>query len=133
MAGMRLYGLSQSKSRKLRPSSGTASPALDVTFDDAHDEARRKDEEYKLVYHQVLKGVCFAFRRHVRFAALQLHAESLRDTIDRLLALFCNDPLQAGLQGMVDELTPGGRKAFGAGAGLDCKDGLSVPLRCNAT
>ena len=55
MAGMRLYGLSQSRTRKARAGSSTASPAIDISFDD-QDEARRKDEEYRLVYHQVYKG-----------------------------------------------------------------------------
>ena len=115
MAGMRLYGLSQSRSRKGRASSGAASLAIEASFDD-QDDTRRRDEEYKLVYHQVFKGVCFAFRLYMSSATLHSHTETLRDTVDQLLALFCHDPLQAGLPGTADEFTPGGRKAFGVEA-----------------
>ncbi|KAK4550813.1 hypothetical protein LTR36_000393 [Oleoguttula mirabilis] len=112
MAGMRLYGVSQTKARKSRASSTVASPAIEVTFEQREAE-RLKDEEYKLTYHQVFKGTCFAFRGHMSTAPLQPHTEALRETVDRLLAIFCNDPLEAGLPGFADEFTPDGRKAFG--------------------
>ncbi|KAK5122854.1 hypothetical protein LTR85_003769 [Meristemomyces frigidus] len=120
MAGMRLYGLSQTKSRKSRASSTVASPAIEVTFEQRADE-RQKDDEYKLVYHQVFKGTCFAFRGHTASVPLQPHTEALRETVDKLLALFCNDPLKAGLPGLADEITPGGRKAFGTVLDADDK------------
>lgn len=111
MAGMRLYGMSQSKSRKARAGSAAQSPAVDITFED-QDVDRRQDEEYKLVYHQVFKGVCFAFRQHIATTNLQPFTEALRDATDKLLAIYCSDPLEAGLIGAPDKLTPGGRKAF---------------------
>ncbi|KAK3069842.1 hypothetical protein LTR53_011502 [Teratosphaeriaceae sp. CCFEE 6253] len=114
MAGMRLHGFTQSKSRKTRASSAT--PAL-AANDRAEPDAlgRQSDEEYKLLYHQVFKGMCFAYREHMSKTSLQPHAEALRETVDRLLDVYCNDPLKAGLPSMADERTPGGRKAFGTG------------------
>lgn len=67
------------------------------------------------MYHQVFKGTCFAYREHMPASSLQPHTEALRGTVDGLLEIFCNDPLKAGLPGIADRLTPGGRKAFGAG------------------
>ena len=114
MAGMRLYGLSQSKTRrKPRTSSGAASPALDVDFEE-QDAERKQDEEYKLVYHQVFKGVCFSFRSHIAAKALQVHSEALQEAADKLLAMYCTDPLAEGIPGAPDKLTPGGTKAFGS-------------------
>ncbi|KAK1049293.1 hypothetical protein LTR74_017349 [Friedmanniomyces endolithicus] len=113
-AGMRLYGLTQSKKPRLRASS--AAPFLAVEGCPEPDAAdQRKDEEYKLIYHQVFKGTCFAYREHMPASSLQPHTEALRGTVDGLLDIFCNDPLVAGLPGIADKLTPGGRKAFGAG------------------
>lgn len=114
MAGMRLYGLSQSKSRSKRKAESTApSPAIDASFEDLETE-RRNDEEFKLIYHQVYKGTCFAFRASMGTQALQPFAEQVRETADKLLAIFYGDPLVGGLPGGADEVTPGGRKAFGS-------------------
>lgn len=52
-----------------------------------------EDEEYKLVYHQTFKGVVFAFRRQIGTVQLQLQQHELRDTVERFLGLFCEDPL----------------------------------------
>ncbi|KAK3067204.1 hypothetical protein LTR53_016059, partial [Teratosphaeriaceae sp. CCFEE 6253] len=133
MAGMRLHGFTQSKSRKTRASSAT--PAL-AANDGAEPDAlgRQSDEEYKLLYHQVFKGTCFAYRKHMSKVSLQPHAEALRETVDKLLDVFCDDPLKAGLPSIADEQTPGGRKAFGTGmstSGCDVFDThpiLHVPL-----
>lgn len=77
--------------------------------------SRRKDEEYKLLYHQVFKGTCFAFRHSLPLTSLQPHTESIRETVDKLLSIFCTDPLADGLPGTTnDKLTPGGRNAFGS-------------------
>ena len=48
------------------------------------------------------------------------YTEVLRDTVDRLLNMYCSDPLEVGLGAgvIVDRLTPGGRKAFGAAAAV---------------
>lgn len=71
MTGMRIYGLQQKKGREAsRP-------------DD--------DDDYKLIYHQTFKGALFAFRTHIN--AELINQEAMRDTVDRLLAIFCNDPL----------------------------------------
>lgn len=125
MAGMRLYGLSQSN-RKLRSKqqrSGSASPVLppDDTATPAEVEAERKqDEEYKTVYHQVYKGVCFAFRAHMQTMMLQGYTDALREAADKLLAMYCSDPLAQGLlEGAEEKYTPGGRKAFGSAKAED--------------
>jgi hypothetical protein len=116
MAGMRLYGLSQSN-RKLRVKqqrSGSASPSQETATADELEVERNLDEQYKAVYHQVFKGVCFAFRAHMRAMLLQGYTEALREAADKLLAMYCSDPLAQGLLGAADEkYTPGGRKAFG--------------------
>lgn len=115
MAGMRLYGVVPSKTRKSRSNSTVASPALDASFADL-DIERRNDEEYKLMYHQIYKGTCFAFRQHIAVKSLALHTEALRETVDKFLGIHCNDPLVGGIMGIDDEYTPGGRKAFGSAA-----------------
>jgi hypothetical protein len=121
MAGMRLYGLSQSN-RKIRDKqqrSGSASPAIPVVDGSitpkALERERKNDEEYKAVYHQVYKGVCFTFRAHMQTMLLQGYTDALREAADKLLAMFCNNPLANGLLGVADEkYTPGERKAFGS-------------------
>lgn len=112
MAGMRLYGLSQSKIRKSRASSSAPSPAVDATFEELEAE-RRNDEEFKLIYHQAFKGTCFAFRAIIAERNLQLWSEAIRDTADKLLAIFCSDPLNS-LESDMDKVTPAGREAFGS-------------------
>lgn len=72
MTGMRIYGLQQKKGRE------ASRPPDD-------------DDEYKLIYHQTFKGALFAFRTHITSEVID--QESMRDTVDRLLAIFCNDPL----------------------------------------
>lgn len=121
MAGMRLHGLSQSKSRnKHRTESAAASPAVDSSFDELEVE-RRQDEEFKLIYHQTYKGTCFAFRATVGAQMLQPCAEQVRETVDKFLTIFCGDPLAAGLPAGEDKVTPGGRKAFGSRTSEDGK------------
>ena len=68
MAAMRLYGLQQGKKSDQS---------------DAHD--------YKLVYHQTFKAAAFTFRSHITIEPVSQVA--MRDIVDRLLALFCIDPL----------------------------------------
>jgi hypothetical protein len=120
MAGMRLYGLSQSKgkTRNKQQRSGSASPALvaeDTATPDEIEAERKRDEEYKTVYHQVYKGVCFAFRAHMQTMLLQGYTDALREAAEKLLAMYCCDPLAQGLlRGSDERFTPGGRKAFGS-------------------
>jgi len=125
MAGMRLYGLAQSKSRKSRSGSSVASPTLDESFEQQETD-RQMDKEYKLVYHSVFKGTCFALRRHISTMNLQAHTEALREITDRLLSLYCADPLTADLTDVVDSLTPGGRKAFGSAVRGDTELGRNL-------
>ncbi|KAI7271838.1 hypothetical protein KC345_g7187 [Hortaea werneckii] len=106
MAGMRLHGLSQSKRKNAKGSAVAAHSLVQGETD------RRNDEEFKLVYHQVYKGTQFAFRQHIEQSTLQPHADALREVVDRLLVLFCTNPLENGRAGLADKLTPGGRKAF---------------------
>ncbi|KAK5163624.1 uncharacterized protein LTR77_010573 [Saxophila tyrrhenica] len=116
MAGMRLYGLSQKKSRRSLQS-GQDSPAVDNSFEDAEKE-RREAEEFKLIYHQVYRGACVAFRRSICMQDLQSTSGPARDVVDRLLTVFCTDPLvcnESFVDSKAEKLTPGGRKAFGSG------------------
>jgi len=85
MAGMRLHGLQQKKkpSRGLTKSPGTASMTGVETALDG-------DDEYKLVYHQTFKAAMFTFRAF--FSTKILGQETMRDVVDRLLAIFCTDP-----------------------------------------
>ncbi|KAJ9642072.1 hypothetical protein H2199_005287 [Coniosporium tulheliwenetii] len=75
MAGMRMHGFQH---RKKQDKSGDQSA---------------EDEEYKLVYHQAFKGVVFAFRRQIGTVQLQLQQDGLRDMVEKLLEVFCEDPL----------------------------------------
>ena len=128
MAGMRLYGLSQTKSRgKPKADSTAPSPAMDISFADLEVE-RKSDEGIKLIYHQVYKGTCFAFRASIGAQMLQPFAEQVRETVDKLLAIFCSDPLAVGLPGSVDEVTPGGRKAFGSTKRIEGEKSPFLPV-----
>ncbi|EME86424.1 uncharacterized protein MYCFIDRAFT_84562 [Pseudocercospora fijiensis CIRAD86] len=127
MAGMRLYGLVQSRTRKSRANSAAASPAIDTNFEDL-DAERQKDEEYKLVYHQVYKGTCFALRQHIATKSLAAHTEALRETVDKFLGIFCRDPLLIEGDGGGDEFTPGGRKAFGSSSVVAVSSAHKNPL-----
>lgn len=125
MAGMRLYGLSQSKKRKSRASSTAPSPAISESFTEAETE-RKNDEEYKLVYHQVFKAACFAFRATIERESLHSYSEPVREVVDKLLAIFCSNPLAQALGCTVDKLTPGGRKAFGSSVADDRSPFMTV-------
>lgn len=119
MAGMRLHGLSQSnrklRGKQQRPGSASPVPQEEKPTPEALEAEHKMDEQYKAVYHQVYKGVCFAFRAHMQTTVLQSHTDALRETADKLLAMYCSDPLAQGLLGSADErFTPGGRKAFGS-------------------
>ena len=100
MAGMRLHGMQQQKKpskEASKPIKEGSNPSLarnasslagPGNFEDAEDE-------YKLVYHQVFKAAMFAFRAHSHVKAID--HEVMRDVVDRLLDLFCTDPLSATL------------------------------------
>lgn len=114
-AGMRLCGVVQLKSRKSRANSIVPSIAEDVDIGEVELE-RKQADEFKLMYSHAYKGTCFAFRKYLADTPLQSHTEALRATVDRLLAVFCNDPLTLDVEGADDDFTPGGRKAFGSSA-----------------
>jgi hypothetical protein len=114
MTGMRLYGLVQSKKRTPRDTSLAPSPAVDED-DDSIEVQRKGDEEYKLIYHQVFKSTCVAFRAAIRTVNLQPCSVQVRDVVDQLLLIFCTSPLEGSLWQSDEKLTPGGRKAFAAG------------------
>ncbi|CZT23650.1 uncharacterized protein RCC_09364 [Ramularia collo-cygni] len=114
-AGMRLYGIVQPKTRKSRANSMVPSAAEELPSDELELE-KKSAEEFKLVYSHAYKGTCFAFRKYITDTPLQAHTEALRATVDRLLAVYCNDPLTLDIEGGDDGFTPGGRKAFGSSA-----------------
>jgi hypothetical protein len=120
MAGMRLYGWQRKKpAHSRRNSENITNPASFAggTGGDASREDAAKDEEYKLMYHQTYKAAVFAFvsrhikslsviyrnedanntqRKQISTKPLHLSSEPLRDTVDKLLAIFCADPLADG-------------------------------------
>lgn len=100
MAGMRMYGLQQHKKppkTQSQPSHHSISPAIIKTEESqqattANGHAEDHPDDYKAIYHQTFKAACFTFRAHL--AARMVPQEDMRDVVDRLLALFCVDPLQ---------------------------------------
>lgn len=86
MAGMRLHGLQQRKrhTKDELPWTGTS------TVDPPEGE-----DVYKLVYHQAFKAATFTFRRQL--TAQIISQEVMREVVDRLLTLFCTDPLAKDL------------------------------------
>lgn len=115
MAGMRIFGIVQSKTRKSRTISKATSSVDDASIAEENAD-RLQDEEYKLIYHQVYKGVCFAFRHHIAEKSLLSHTEALREMADRLLGVFTSDPFAVASPSGHEEITPGGRTAFGSSA-----------------
>lgn len=41
-------------------------------------------------------------------------SEAVRDVVDKLLGIFCSDPLVGSLESVDTGTTPGGRNAFGS-------------------
>lgn len=114
MTGMRLHGLSKTRTRNTQNSHIVPSPAVDDSAECTEGQ-RQSEDEYKLIYHQVLKATCFAFRDTIRRDNLQQFSSNVRDVIDQLLVILCTNPLETGLGQSDDKLTPGGRKAFAIG------------------
>lgn len=128
MTGMRLHGLTQSKRRNANDIETAASPGVsqDTQATDAH---RQSDDEYKIIYHQVFKGTCVAFRASIRQESLQPFSIQVRDVVDQLLVILCTNPLESGLGSLDDKLTPGGRKAFGAGSNKEPGHQFHFPVK----
>ncbi|KAF1997250.1 hypothetical protein P154DRAFT_441753 [Amniculicola lignicola CBS 123094] len=94
MAAMRMYGLQQRKRPKSRHGSLAAGAQVDEsTSEEAAIEEATKDEEYKLIYHQTYKGAALALRRYIISKPLHVQPDRMRDVVERLLAIFCTDPL----------------------------------------
>ncbi|KAG6991096.1 hypothetical protein G7Y79_00057g090780 [Physcia stellaris] len=93
MAGMRMYGLQQQKKpHKVLPSHHSLSPDIVIESQQATANGHAEDpDEYKAIYHQTFKAACFAFRAHL--AAKMVPQEDMREVVDRLLSLFCVNPL----------------------------------------
>ncbi|KAF1990175.1 hypothetical protein K402DRAFT_451736 [Aulographum hederae CBS 113979] len=64
----------------------TATPASEDP-----DEIEKNNDEYKRIYHQTYKGAVFAFRKQIATVALHMRPERLREVVDKLLAIFCED------------------------------------------
>ncbi|KAF2084384.1 hypothetical protein K490DRAFT_49351 [Saccharata proteae CBS 121410] len=112
MAGMRMYGLQPRKK-------DVKSRNISTTVNDKTDQVQTveelaRDEEYKLVYHQTNRGAVFAFRNFINTHPLYQQPDQLRDTVDKLLAIFCADPLLASSTPSVALTTPAEKnKTFG--------------------
>lgn len=85
MAGMRMYGLQQKKKKGSRQASQSREEQ------DTADPTQANPDEYKVVYHQTFKGACFTFRNH--FPNFLVPQDAVREVVDRLLLMFCTDPL----------------------------------------
>ena len=87
MAAMRLHGLQQKK----RPASKSQLPTQITMPLETNSAANEAEDEYKVVYHQTLKAAMFTFRQYLNNQAIP--QEAMRDVVDRLLTMFCNDPM----------------------------------------
>ena len=85
MAGMRLYGLAQKRKSNV-PGMCPGSAAERHSNEDDEDE-------YKLVYHQTFKAAAFALRRST--TTFPVDQGTMRDVVDRLLGMFCNNEVKA--------------------------------------
>ncbi|ORY10254.1 hypothetical protein BCR34DRAFT_486022 [Clohesyomyces aquaticus] len=101
MAAMRMYGLQQRKKNKSRR--GSVAPGVDAAEQHTTDEAAAaeeaaRDEEYKIIYHQTYKGAALALRKHISTKLLHSQPDCMRDIVEKLLAIFCADPLAEPLR-----------------------------------
>ncbi|PSK45154.1 hypothetical protein B9Z65_2294 [Elsinoe australis] len=115
LAGMRLHGLSQTKSK-----SGSRTEA-----------EKQSDEEFKLVYHNTLKAVSFAFRGHISTAELKIHTVLLQEKVEIMLGLFCTDPLLEKIEGWDEGITPSGRTPFKTPT-IQCEERGGFPFPASA-
>ncbi|KAF2640689.1 hypothetical protein P280DRAFT_399510 [Massarina eburnea CBS 473.64] len=110
MTAMRMHGLQQRKNKSRR---GSLAPGVDQEqlSEKATAEEAAKDEEYKQIYHQTYKGAALALRKHIATKPLHSQPDRLRDIVEKLLAIFCTDPLAQPLPGGVstDPLATPGR------------------------
>lgn len=99
MAAMRLYGLQQKK----KPSSKSQLPSQMKLQTETNAAVNEAEDEYKLVYHQTFRAAMFSFRKHLN--VLLISQEIMRDVVDRLLTLFCTDPMSVD-GGVLQEFEP---------------------------
>jgi hypothetical protein len=107
-----MHGLQQRKKSRSRRSSVAPGVETEQLSAEAVAEEAAKDEEYKLVYHQTYKGAALALRKHITTKPLHTQPDRLRDVVEKLLAIFCTDPLSQPLPAdeSIDSLaTPGGK------------------------
>jgi hypothetical protein len=93
MAGMRLYGLQQNPRSQNARRGNEALPSSPPgnLIEGSEDRAR---DECKLIYHQAYRATVCAFRNHMDKETIHRQGiASIQDTVDRLLAIFCTDPL----------------------------------------
>lgn len=90
MAAMRLHGLQQ----KNKPPSKSQLPNQATLQTVTNAMANEAEDEYKLVYHQTSKAAIFTFRRHLNTSLIS--QETMREVVDRLLTMFCTDPMIVG-------------------------------------
>lgn len=111
MAGMRLFGLSQSKIRKSLAGPRTPSPIKGASIEDSQAEYK-KDEDFKAIYHQTYKGTCFALRSVLDQESVR--SEQVQSVVDTLLELFCSQSPQGGSFSTCEQDIPLG-KTLGVG------------------
>lgn len=100
MAGMRIFGLVQHKGRGRRKLGGSGLSVVNTaagsglattpSLVEMEDEA----DEYKLIYHHTYRSAAFALRK--RMGGGRVGEEGMRVVVDRVLGLFCDDPLGGG-------------------------------------
>ena len=138
MAGLRLHGFQpKKKPAHIKEAVGDLSCAVSAT---RIDQASLDEEEYKQLYHQTFKAASFVFRN--RSAGQIISQDVMRETVDRLLTLFCNDPMQPSPMG---DTQPGSSKTklnisqhvfdspSGANIRDEAKDYFSVQNKLSST
>lgn len=83
MAGMRMYGLKRQERKSV---------VREMQHETQVCEDRETADEYKVVYHQTFKAATFALRTHISLNPIG--QDTMRDVVDRLLAVFCNYPIK---------------------------------------
>lgn len=87
LTGMRIYGLQpRKKSLKSR-----VEPEMEESPFIESGRPEEEEDDYKLIYHQTFKAASFTFRTHMSLEII--NQQVLRDVVDSLLVIFCNDPL----------------------------------------
>ena len=109
MAGLRLYGF-QPKKKPLANLPNQSSSSTD------------HDEDCKLLYHQTFKAAAFAFRKQIAVECISQPA--LREVVDKLLGLFCVDPLNESQvnESFAQPVVNAVEENMGLGKLIDCRE-----------